>query len=728
METGTAAEQLNASNYENWKLRVQEYLARQDLWGIVDGSETQPQIPSQQADDDQFKTWMSKNAIALQVIKLSCGTEMLSHITYEDSAKAAWEKLATANSNFLQPANNSNGNQAITEQIDEDNDYTLHVALYKAINKNDWESAKEHLKYYPNAVSAKITSTGETALHIAANSGRVHLVEKLVELMPKEALEIKNHSGVTALSITASQGCTKIAKLMVEKNSNLLRIQSSSHNRIPLVVSAINGNKDLMHYLYSVTPKELLDPKNGENGAAFLTYVAEANIYDVALDVLQRYPQLATARDSEGMSIIHALAKKPSAFPSGNRYGFLQQLIYTSIPVELDYLFRDSERSQHSIQIDSEPNVQNFIKVKEHGRVWKALARLVPGVKQIHKNKVMHVQVMELLKVICPRMSNLNVQQISDAGAFHAIFYTTRFGIIEYFKEIINSCPHLMHSIYDDKGGIGLLQEAVLARQHNIYNFISQTGAMNDMVLRASDTMNNTLHLAGFLAPPSQLEKVSGAALQMQREIQWFQDVEQMVPPRLKELINDNGKTPRDVFREAHKALVKEGEAWMKETSQACMIVSTLIATVMFTAAFTVPGGNNGVTGTPIFSKTRMFYVFIIADAISLFCSCTSVLMFLAILTARYSKMDFLRSLPQKLILGLASLFISMVSMMTAFGATLVIVLSGSITWAYIPVALLASIPVLLFGMLQFPLFVDIVLSTYGPGIFIKKRYKNKED
>ncbi|KAI3863305.1 hypothetical protein MKW92_021732 [Papaver armeniacum] len=191
---------------------------------------------------------------------------------------------------------------------------------------------------------------------------------------------------------------------------------------------------------------------------------------------------------------------------------------------------------------------------------------------------------------------------------------------------------------------------------------------------------------------------------------------------------NDQLKTPREVFREEHKALVKEGQAWLKETSQACMVVSTLIATVMFAAVFTLPGGNNQDTGSPILLKTRSFYIFIIADSLSLFASCTSILMFVALLTARYGERDFLKSLPRKLVLGLASLFISIATMMTAFAAALVMVLHDSVTWAYIPVTLLASIPVLLFGLLQFPLFVDIVRSTFGPGIFLKKKFRNTEE
>ncbi|KAI3847501.1 hypothetical protein MKX03_029208 [Papaver bracteatum] len=605
-------------------------------------------------------------------------------------------------------------------------DYTVYAPLYKAIFNNDWERAKAYLKHNPNAVSARLTSTGDTALHIAAVSGRVQLVKELVQLMPSEALEIKTHVGCTALLHTAVTGSMEIAKLMVEKNSNLLRIKNQ-FNFIPLVVSAINGNEVLLRYLYSVTPKEELDPRAGITGAAFLTSLVMADIYDIALDVLQRYPKLATSRDPDGNTIINMLSIKPSAFPSGNRHGLWQQLIYTSIPIELDHLFRDVERprDEDTMRISSEHDVQKFSQVRKHGFVWKALKVLVPGVRQIYEKKVIHVQALEIVKAICPQLSNLTDAQLIEVGAVSSITNTAAFGIIEYFKELINSSPYLMSS--SNMNGSGLIQVAVMYRQEKIYNFMSQMGQKNEMAACIDNLGNNILHFAGVLAPAFQLDKVSGAALQMQREIQWFQEVEQMAQPKYRELPNAAGKKPRDIFREEHKSLVKEGEAWMKETSQACMVVSTLIATVMFAAVFTVPGGNNGDTGTPIFLKTRTFYFFMICDAISLFASCTSILMFFAILTARYGEKDFLKSLPQKLILGLASLFISIATMMGAFGATLIIVLNGTVTWAYIPVTFLASVPVLLFGMLQFPLFVDIMRSTYGNGIFHRQNSKKKE-
>jgi hypothetical protein len=42
--------------------------------------------------------------------------------------------------------------------------------------------------------------------------------------------------------------------------------------------------------------------------------------------------------------------------------------------------------------------------------------------------------------------------------------------------------------------------------------------------------------------------------------------------------------------------------------------------------------------------------------------------------------------------------------------------------WVSFPIILLASLPVTLFALLQFPLLVEIFFSTYGPGIFDKPK------
>ncbi|CAI0554851.1 unnamed protein product [Linum tenue] len=164
----------------------------------------------------------------------------------------------------------------------------------------------------------------------------------------------------------------------------------------------------------------------------------------------------------------------------------------------------------------------------------------------------------------------------------------------------------------------------------------------------------------------------------------------------------------------------------MKETATSCTVVAALIATIMFSALFTLPGGFDQYTGLPIFLHRSSFIAYIVSDAVSLFSSTSSMLMFLGMLTSRYREEDFLRSLPMKLIIGLSTLFFSMATMMMTFGVALMIFLKERFDWVSFPIMLLASVPVTLFALLQFPLLVDIFLSTYGPGIFDKPNKRGR--
>lgn len=195
-----------------------------------------------------------------------------------------------------------------------------------------------------------------------------------------------------------------------------------------------------------------------------------------------------------------------------------------------------------------------------------------------------------------------------------------------------------------------------------------------------------------------------------------------MIPPSYREKKNKDGLTPHDLFTKEHKDLVKQGEEWMKGTASQCMVVATLIATIVFAAAFTVPGGYNQDNGIPFFYRKRTFILFVLADAISLFSASTSILMFLAILTSRYAERDFLESLPKKLMLGLATLFLLITTMMVAFSVSFFVLYHKDLKWIPILITLFATMPVLLFATLQFPLLKDVFQSTYGSRYLFQPR------
>ncbi|KAL1551474.1 hypothetical protein AAHA92_19316 [Salvia divinorum] len=286
-------------------------------------------------------------------------------------------------------------------------------------------------------------------------------------------------------------------------------------------------------------------------------------------------------------------------------------------------------------------------------------------------------------------------------------------------QEIVGILPLAVY--FTNSYNQSFIHLAVKNRCEKVFNLLYQS---NNCIYKYSTKFDNSgnsiLHLAARLAPPHKLNLVSGAALQMQRELQWFKEASKFVTPYVKQQPNRSGQTAEMIFTEEHKELKIEGEKWMKDTANSCTIAAALIATVVFAAAITVPGGNQS-DGYPMFHKSSAFTIFAVSDAVSLFTSTTSLLMFLSILTSRYAEQDFLYALPKRLCIGLFTLFVSILFMMIAFSSTLYLVFGRKKAWVLLPVGALTCLPISSFVLLQYPLLKDVISSTYGRGIFGKQ-------
>ncbi|XP_035541473.1 uncharacterized protein LOC118344561 [Juglans regia] len=304
-----------------------------------------------------------------------------------------------------------------------------------------------------------------------------------------------------------------------------------------------------------------------------------------------------------------------------------------------------------------------------------------------------------------------------DSYVCDAIILAIKSGIIEFVFEMLEKNPDLVWT--RDQRNRNIFSLAVLHRQAKIFSLLAHH-LKNALTCSVDVNSNGMLHMAGMSAESTMLNRIPGAALQMQKELQWFKEVEAIVHPKVREATNEDGLTPRELFTKTHEAMLKSGEQWIKDTARSCTVVGALIVTMMFAASFNIPGGNKQDTGLPIFLPKGSLMVFIISDALSLFSSSTSVLMFLGILTSRYAEDDFLTSLPTKMIIGLSTLFFSIATMMITFSAALLIMLRQQ-SWIVNPIICLAGVPVTLFVMMQFRLLVEMSISTYGPGIFGRK-------
>lgn len=200
--------------------------------------------------------------------------------------------------------------------------------------------------------------------------------------------------------------------------------------------------------------------------------------------------------------------------------------------------------------------------------MWVELNSVVPCVKSIQHNKLMHQQALQLVRFLCIEVSKLDYPTATSFFGLPMVLGAT-LGNSVIVEEILESFPSAILSRNHEGRNIFLL--AVANRRENIFNLLYQMSEHKQLAMQLRDVKNNNiLHLAGKLAPPSQLNLVSGAALQMQRELQWYKEVEKYVLPEFKDTRNSNGRTPAVEFSVEHKDLVKEGEQWMKDTANSC--------------------------------------------------------------------------------------------------------------------------------------------------------------
>ncbi|CAA3019052.1 ankyrin repeat-containing ITN1-like isoform X1 [Olea europaea subsp. europaea] len=567
----------------------------------------------------------------------------------------------------------------------------MYVPLYHAALKGDWEKAKEFFYLHPQAITARITNRGESVLHIAAGAKQIIFVQELVKMMNSLDLALKNKYENTALCFAVASGITKIAELMVAKNSDLPMIRGIN-GVTALHIAALMGYRDMVWYIYSVTDNQFLSK---EDYVGLLIATISSDLYDVALHILEHKPELAIEREPNGETALHVLARKTSAFSGKSKQDHLGLIAKLLNKTGRTSNFRFLNHAMH-----------------------------LTGIQGVIEKMLMQSQALEFVKFLWKQvlflLDDSEIERLFRSPS-RPLFIAAEFGNFQFIRELILSYPDLIWKV--DEQSRSIFHIAVIHRQEKIFKLLYDIGAHKDLITSSKNPNNcNILHLAANLAPSNRLKIVSGAALQMQRELLWFKEVEKNMQPLYKEMKDSEGRTPQMLFTQEHKGLVESGEKWMKDTASSCMLVATLITTVMFAAIFTVPGGNNNNTGTPMFLRDKSFIIFSISDALALFSSVTSILMFLSILTSRYAEEDFLESLPKRLIIGLTTLFFSIASMLLAFSASFFIVVGHQLAWVIIPIALTACVPVTLFAFLQFPLLADVMHSTYGSGIFSMER------
>ncbi|XP_010244231.1 PREDICTED: uncharacterized protein LOC104588110 [Nelumbo nucifera] len=674
---------LSEENYVQW---------REEMMIPLQGRLTfDPQNVLDQTEPQRQSIGGVEDAEALELIQRWCGPWAHPYVEALDSSRAAWVQLASMY---------DQGGRIKSRWIGPNpgrywrNNYSWCLPLYEAICSGKWEEVLDFFQRYVdpsinqiNLLTSRLTVDWDTSLHIAAKTGNEEIVKcMLTYIIESETLnnllESQNKDGKTVLHIAASGGNLLMAKAMVEECRRITWIRSEKEDYIPILEAGKHRNRDMVIYLFDPTLAEYEEHLKGEKDAwtdlaAILTTLITLDLYGKLkyLMIIFKVFQLdLMSTTAVGIQLKQAMLKIFQA-------EFKSRKPAAGNPVESRAINNngDIENLEDTSRIDTFGSqiyhTVNQILLLKLLKLWKLLQkilnRLISPLKKIYHTKLTHKRALELLQNILVQVSQDNTS-IEKLGLHSAIFDATKSGIVEFISEII---PHpKLISICSVGSGQSIFHVAITHRQVKIFNLIHKIGPLkNDLSILADNSKNCMLHFVGKWEPTNIILKnqVRGAALQVQSELQWFEAVKSIMPRDYENFPNNDGQTPRLLFTENHKELVIAGEKWMRSTAKSCLIVATLIATVVYQAAFTVPGGEDN--GIPFFSRHTAFMSFIFSDAVALFSSSTSVLLFLAILTSRYKEEDFLESLPNKLIFGLFSLFISIVAMMAAFFSAILI-------------------------------------------------------
>lgn len=135
--------------------------------------------------------------------------------------------------------------------------------------------------------------------------------------------------------------------------------------------------------------------------------------------------------------------------------------------------------------------------------------------------KEIHVRVDEFLQCA---MKTIKLKRLQNTSAQVGLAIAIEQGHVEVITHLCRANPSLVHDIEIEHLESTVFQLAIEHRQENIFSLIYKFDKHGQQrILSETDNCrNNMLHLVGNFSQHTQINHIRGAALQMQRELQWF--------------------------------------------------------------------------------------------------------------------------------------------------------------------------------------------------------------
>ncbi|KAI9110607.1 hypothetical protein K1719_018473 [Acacia pycnantha] len=212
-----------------------------------------------------------------------------------------------------------------------------------AAMKDQWSKVHKMLQEDMRLCTAKITVTRDTVFHMAmyAPEWSKKEVANMVDLCEARyivdeesggrthVLGAVNADGNTPLHLAASIGNVEMCRKIGGVDKYSLIGKRNNDGETPIFLAALYGQRNAflwLHYYYMKRPGASPIERTHcirDNNDSILHCAIEQEHFDVAIEILHLYEDLvdATKKNKEGLTPLHLLAEKPSAFKSGTLLG-----------------------------------------------------------------------------------------------------------------------------------------------------------------------------------------------------------------------------------------------------------------------------------------------------------------------------------------------------------------------------------------------------------------------
>ncbi|TXG68605.1 hypothetical protein EZV62_003540 [Acer yangbiense] len=646
--------------------------------------------------------------------------------------------------------------------------------LFHAAERGDCKTAKSFIDNDPRALTAEISIHLGTVLHIAAHCCQWKFVLMLLELdvSTPQSIAKKNASRATVLHYVAEGGSLKTAEALVEKNADLPQMVDNK-GYLPLLYSFSSESKELVRYLSLKTRVESPNfPYFIPELPVILHTLIQAGYHDIALYFVQRFPHLALAKDEYGNSLLKWLAENPSHFLSGSSLGFLERWIYKllgwlkrllwkaitqlvpilAIAVEVgnEEIVRILLRHFPDLMYLTIIPQRNLLQAAIELRQEKIIGRLAPPCKlfsisgaalQMQRELQWFKEVEKYTQPADREPINRLPSNLGGSAHQSQLFYMPNSSSEERIHQLPSnlggsahqsqlfympnsSSEERIHQLPSNLGGSAHqsdqfseseieFNEFWTAEYLNYYQPLFNAAQRGDWKTTKSFIDNDQ---DAFTA---QISISFGTVLHIAAQCGQWKFVIM--------LLELNVSTPQSIAVQnvigstvlhfvADSGSLKTAKALVEKNANLLQMVNNKGCLPL---VYSVNSKNKELVWylclkTRVESPSSPFFIPSLPKILRILIQSG----YHAILTAQYDIEDFLESLPKKLIIGLGSLFFAIATMIIAFAAALTTILNKRWHLVYVPITLVASIPVAIFVMLQLPLSVQMVQSTYGASIF----------